>query len=285
MLLETLVSGLFLAAVYALAAFGLTIVFGVLDILNFAHGALLVLGAYIAVALVTHGVGFGFAAPMAVLAIALVGLVLQRVLFRRVERQAIAGLILSIGLIAIADTVILQVWGPDPYHLSRLVEGSFRVGDSALPRDHLLIIAIAISALGVAEFGIARAGWGKLLRATAEDAEAASLQGVPVGRVKTVAFTAGAGLAAFAGILIGTTTPIEPQLGENILIKAFIIIIIGGAGSTGGTLVGAAILGITEAFGSSYLNQTFAQLVPLIVLASVLFFRPQGVFGRASART
>jgi branched-chain amino acid transport system permease protein len=285
MLLETLVSGLFLAAVYALAAFGLTIVFGVLDILNFAHGALLVLGAYLVVALVARGVGFGFAAPVAVLAIALVGLVLQRTLFRRVERQAIAGLILSIGLIAIADTIILQVWGPDPYHLARLVEGSFRVGDSALPKDHLLIIAIAIIALGAAEVGIARAGWGKLLRATAEDDEAASLQGVPVGRVKTVAFTAGAGLAAFAGILIGTTTPIEPQLGENILIKAFIIIIIGGAGSTGGTLIGAAILGITEAVGTAYLDQTIAQLVPLVVLALVLFFRPQGVFGRASART
>lgn len=284
MLVDALASGLTLAAVYGLAAFGLAIVFGVLDILNFAHGALLVLGAYFVVEMITRGIPFWVAVPIAVLAVAVLGLVLQIALFRHVEREHIAGLILSIGLIAIIDTVVLQVWGPDPYRVDRLLDGSVEILGSNVPSDRLLIIGFAIVALGAAELGIARTGWGKLLRATAEDGEAASLQGVPVSRIKTITFAVGAGLAALAGAIIATTTPIIPQLGENILIKAFIIIIIGGVGSTGGALVGAVVLGMAEAFGVAYLNVGFAQLVPLVVLAIVLLVRPQGIFGRVAAR-
>jgi len=284
MLLQTLTSGLFLAALYSLAAFGLAIVYGVLDILNFAHGALIVLGAYLAVTFVQNDIPFWIAAPLAVLIIALVGLILQRFLFRRVEQQTIAGLVISIGLIAIANTIISVIWGPDQYSLPRLLGGSVAVGGTQLPQDRLLIIGIAVISLGLAELGIARTGWGKLLRATAEDDQAAALQGIPVARVKTIAFTVGAALAAIAGVLIGTAIPFDPQLGENFLIKAFIIIIIGGAGSTKGALVGAGILGVTEAFGASYLNAAVAQLVPLLVLAAVLFIRPQGVFGRVTER-
>lgn len=284
MLVDALASGLTLAAVYGLAAFGLAIVFGVLDILNFAHGALLVLGAYLVLELTTHGVPFWVAVLLGVLGVGLIGLILQLGLFRHVEREHIAGLILSIGLIAIIDTVVLQVWGPDPYRVPRLLDGSVRILGSQVPSDRLLIIAFAVVALGGAELGIARTGWGKLLRATAEDGEAASLQGVPVARIKTITFAVGAGLAALAGAIIATTTPIIPQLGENILIKAFIIVIIGGVGSTGGALVGALVLGMAEAFGVAYLNAGFAQLVPLVVLAAVLLIRPQGIFGRVSAR-
>lgn len=284
MFVDALASGLTLAAIYGLAAFGLAIVFGVLDILNFAHGALLVLGAYFVVEMTTHSIPFWVAVPISVLALGCIGLVLHVALFRQVEREHIAGLILSIGLISIIDTVVLQIWGPDPYRVDRLIGGSVKILGSNVPSDRLLIIGFAIVALGAAEVGIARTGWGKLLRATAEDSEAASLQGVPVARIKTIAFGVGAGLAALAGALIATTTPIVPQLGENILIKAFIIIIIGGVGSTGGALVGAAILGLAEAFGVAYLNAGFAQLVPLLVLVAALLLRPQGIFGRVTAR-
>lgn len=284
MFVDALASGLTLAAVYGLAAFGLAIVFGVLDILNFAHGALLVLGAYFVVEMTTRGVPFWVAVLIAVLAVGVIGLVLHVALFRHVEREHIAGLILSIGLIAIIDTVVLQIWGPDPYRVDRLLEGSVEIFGSNVPSDRLLIIGFAIVALGAAELGIARTGWGKLLRATAEDGEAASLQGVPVARIKTITFAVGAALAALAGAIIATTTPIIPQLGENILIKAFIIIIIGGVGSTGGALLGAVVLGMSEAFGVAYLNAGFAQLVPLVVLAIVLLVRPQGLFGRVAAR-
>jgi branched-chain amino acid transport system permease protein len=284
-LLQTLTSGLFLAAIYALAAFGLAIVYGVLDILNFAHGALLVLGAYLAFSFREGGAPLWLAAVLAVAAIALIGLVLQRLLFRRVEKEPVAGLVLSIGLIAIANSVILSAYGPDQYRLPRLLDGSLTIGDTQLPQDRLLIIAVAVTGLGLVELGIARAGWGKLLRATAEDDEAASLQGIPVARVKTIAFTAGAALAAVAGVLIATTTPFDAHLGENLLIKAFVIIIIGGVGSTKGALAGAGILGLAEAFSTTYLSTAIAQLVPLLVLAVVLLARPQGIFGRVTERT
>lgn len=284
MFVDALASGLLLAAVYGLAAFGLAIVFGVLDILNFAHGALLVLGAYGVVELMDRGVPYWAAVPLSILAMGLIGLVLQLVLFRRVEREHIAGLILSIGLIAIVDTVVLQVWGPDPHSVPRLLDGSVRIFGSNVPKDRLLIIGLAVVLLGLAELGIARTGWGKLLRATAEDGEAAALQSVPVARIKTITFAVGAGLAALAGAIIATTTPVVPQLGENFLIKAFVIIIIGGVGSTGGALIGAIALGLAEAFGVAYLNSGIAQLVPLVMLAIVLLVRPQGILGRQAVR-
>lgn len=285
MLLQTLTSGLFLAAVYSLAAFGLAIVYGVLDILNFAHGALLVMGAYLAFTFLERGMPLGLAAPLAVVSIGAVGVILQRLLFRRVERVPIAGLVMSIGLIAIANSVILTAYGPDQYRLPRLLEGSVTIAGTQLPQDRILVIAVAVIALGVTELGISRAGWGKLLRATAEDDEAASLQGVPVTRVKTIAFAGGAALAAVAGVLIGTTAPFDAHLGESLLIKAFVIIIIGGVGSTKGALVGAMILGLAEAFSITYLSTAIAQLLPLLVLAVVLFARPQGLFGRVTERT
>ena len=284
MILETIVSGLFLASTYALAAFGLAIVFGVLHILNFAHGALLLSGAYIAVEFVERGFNFFVALVLATAVIAGIGLFLERFLFRQVQHEHIAGLIVSIGLIAIAESIHLETWGPGQYNLPRLINGSFRIAGAIIPKDRLLIILIAAVSLSLAQLGINRTGWGKLLRATAEDHDAAVLQGVPVSRVQALAFAAGAALAAFAGIILGTTIPVEPALGESILIKAFIVIIIGGAGSTTGALVGALILGMTEAVGIVYLSTASAQLVPLLVLGAILMLRPQGMLGKASVR-
>jgi len=281
---QALASGLFLGALYGLAAFGLTIVYGVLGILNFAHGALLVLAAYLAAEFIVLGIPFWGACIFAIAVVAGLGALLELGIFRRVERDATAGLVVSIGLIAIVDSVILQVWGPDPYSLPRLAEGSTKALGASLLTDRLIIIAIAAAGLIGAELFISRAGWGKVLRAVASDADSAYLNGVSVKRVKTAAFTIGAALAALAGVLIGTATPFQGSLGEQFVLKAFIVIILGGVGSTKGTIGGALILGTAEAFGVAYLNIAVAQLVPLAVLAVVLLTRPQGLFGKVSQR-
>ena len=285
MFIETLMSGLLLAAIYSLAAFGLAIVFGVLDILNFAHGALMMLGAYIVFAFVDAGVNYWIAVPISVLTVGLLGLVLHVLLFRRVEREHIAGMILSIGLIAIVDTVVLEVWGPNASTLPRIRDNAVEIFGGTIPQDRILIIVVAAALLGSAELAIARTGYGKLLRATAEDSDSAALQGVPVARLKTIAFAIGAGLAAFAGAIIATTAPVTPHLGSDFLIKAFIIIIIGGVGSTGGVMAGALLLGLAEAFGLAYFSSAIAQLVPLVLLGAILLIRPQGMFGKVAART
>lgn len=284
MFLEAATSGFFLAATYAIAAFGLVIVFGVLDILNFAHGALLVLSAYLASSLIIGGVPYWIALVGIVAVMALAGMGLERTIFRRVEGEVIAGLVVSIGIIAIVDTAILRFWGPEPRTLPRLVEGSVSVGSATLPVDRLLIIAGVAVVLVLAQVALTRSRWGKILRATAQQQDAASLQGIPVDRVKTVAFGIGTALAALAGVVIASTVTFDTHLGESLVIKSFIVIIIGGVGSTTGAMVGASILGFAEAFGSAYFGVAVAQLIPLIALAAVLLVRPHGIFGRRLER-
>jgi len=284
MLVETIFAGLFLASIYALAAFGLAIVYGVLHVLNFAHGALLTLSAYLVFQLVTSGWPFWGAIIAVTVVAAGIGVLLELFLFRRVIDRPLSGLIISIGLIGIIDSLVAVGWGPDPRALPRMVDGSMTVFGGIIAKDRVLVVVIAIVGLGLAQLAITRAPWGKLLRATAEDREAAAMQGIPVLRVRTAAFVVGAGLAAVAGGIIGTTLPVEPGLGDNLILKAFIVIIVGGVGSTGGTLLGAAVVGLAEALSISYMPTSTAQLVPLAVLIVILLTRPQGIAGTLNER-
>ncbi|MDZ7676175.1 MAG: branched-chain amino acid ABC transporter permease [Acidimicrobiales bacterium] len=283
MLVETLFAGLFLAAIYALAAFGLAIVYGVLHVLNFAHGALLTLSAYLVFELVSSGWSLWPAIAVVTVITAALGVVLELLLFRRVIDRPLSGLIISIGLIGIIDSIVVVEWGPDPRALPTMLEGSVTILGGIIAKDRVLVVAIAIVGLGLAQLAITRTPWGKLLRATAEDREAAALQGVPVLRVRTAAFVAGAGLAAVAGGIIGTTLPVEPALGDNLVLKAFIVIIVGGVGTTGGTLLGAGV-GLAEALSIAYLPTSAAQLAPLAVLIVILLTRPQGIVGTLTER-
>lgn len=284
MFVEALTSGLFLAAIYAIASFGLVIVFGVLDILNFAHGAMLVLSAYLASSLIVGGTPLWLALPLVVAGMGIFGMALERVVFRRVEGDVIAGLVVSIGIIAIVDTLILQVWGPEPRSLPQFVDGAVTIGSATVPLDRLMIIAAVAVILVLAQLALTRSRWGKVLRATAQQQDAAALQGIPVERVKAIAFALGTALAALAGVVISTTVTFDAHLGESLVIKAFIVIIIGGVGSTTGAMAGAVVLGFAEAFSSAYAGVGTAQLVPLLVLAAVLLLRPQGIFGRRLER-
>lgn len=284
MLVETLFAGLFLASLYALAAFGLAIVYGVLHVLNFAHGALLTFGAYLVYQLVNSGWPLWPAILAVTGLMAVVGVVLELLLFRRVIDRPLSGLIISIGLIGIIDSLVVVEWGPDPKALPRMISGSVTMFGGIIAKDRIVVVAIAILGLGLAQLAITRSSWGKLLRATAEDRDAAALQGVPVLRVRTAAFVIGAGLAAFAGGIIGTTLPVEPALGDNLILKAFIVIIVGGVGSTGGTLLGAAVVGLAEAVSIAYLPTATAQVAPLAVLVVILLTRPQGIVGTLTER-
>lgn len=284
LLVAALVNGLMLAAVYALVALGLTVVFGLLDIVNFAHGQMILIGAYLVVSLVAHSLNFWAALVVAVVVVALVGALLERVVFRPVESVPINGLLVSIGLIAIGQNVIRAVWGPNQQIVPPPVSVVWHVGGATVPMSRVVIVAGSVLVLGALSLFLYRTRAGKALRATAQNRDAAELVGIPVARVNNLAFAAGAGLAALAGGFLAMQFPVEPLLADSPLVMGFIVLILGGAGSPLGAVLGAMVIGLTESLCTALLSSEAAQIVPFVILALILFVRPEGIVRIGSDR-
>lgn len=274
---QALLNGLMLASVYALVALGLTLVFGLLDIVNFAHGQLLLLGAYLTFAVVDAGAPYVVALLVSVVVVSCIGLVLDAALFARVRATPINGLLISIGLIAILVNVIHEIWGPTPRNVPPPVQHVFRVGDVSLSASRLMIIVGTLVVLGALSWFLQRTRAGMALRATAQNAEAAQLMGIAIERTRHASFAVGSGLAALAGSFLAAVFPVEPVLGESPLVKGFIVLIIGGAGSPLGAVLGAVILGFAESFGVTLWSTGTAELLTFVLLIAILFLRPQGL--------
>ena len=274
---QSMLNGLMLASVYALVALGLTLVFGILDIVNFAQGSLLLLGAYLAFAFVDNGIGYWFALPMVVIAVSLLGAMLDVSLFARVRAVPINGLLISIGLIAVFSNVFHEIWGPDTYNLPSPITSVVTIGSVRLPTVRLVLIAATVVVLiGVAWFLRATRA-GTALRALAQQPEADLLMGVRVERYRHAAVGVSAGLAALGGALLAAVFPVTPTLGEGPLVKGFIVLIIGGAGSPLGAVLGALLLGISESVGITYWSAGGAEVLAFALLIIILFIRPTGL--------
>ena len=274
---QSAVNALMLASVYALVALGLTLVFGVLDIVNFAQGHLLLLGAYLAYSFVNEGWSYWVALPVVVVLVGVLGAVLDVGLFARVRSTPINGLLLSIGLIAVLANTIQEAWGPDPHNVPPPVTAVLRLGSVRLPVTRLIVIeSTLLVLLGVAWY-LRRTRMGTATRAVAQQPEAAALMGIPVERYRHAAVALSAGLAALGGALLAAVFPVTPVLGEAPLVKGFIVLIIGGAGSPLGAVLGALIFGTAESFGITYWSAGGAEALAFVLLIVVLFFRPTGL--------
>lgn len=266
-------------------ASGLTIIFGVLGILNFAHGALYMLGAYFAFSVVKYlGLPFWIALAVAPLGVAVVAVLIERLLLWRVyDRHITFGLLLTFALLLILDDAVRLVWGAgyqivDP---PALLQGTFSLLGAVYPIYSLFIIFSGI-AIGLTVWLLfARTHIGKTVRAAAIDREMAEAVGIDVSRVYTLVFAFGAGLAALGGVLAAPMRALGPSMGDRIIIESFIVVVIGGLGSFPGALVGALILGFIHGFGGRWLPD-FDIVLPYVGMALVLLLRPQGLLGRTS---
>lgn len=275
---QQLLNGLMQGSVYALLALGLTLIFGLLGVLNFAQGQFIALGAYVAFALMGLGLSL-FAAFLGAIVVAyVIGAVLERLLFRRVKDEPIKGLLISVGLIAIGEAVFLHVWGPDSRQLATPFRGEVvHFGSLAVIPDRLVIFGLAVGVFaGLALF--LRTRWGKAMRATAQSRDAAFLMGIPVSRVVNASFATGTALGAALGVLMAGVFFFDPFMGDVPLLKGFIAIIIGGPASPLGALVGGVLLGVIEALGAGYLSSNFQDGIAFITLILVLLIRPRGLF-------
>ena len=282
-LLQLIMNGIVAGGVYALVALGLTLIFGVLGIINFAHGEFYMLGAYLGLVLSLHvGVPFFAALPLAMGAIALGGIAAERLVFRPLRRTSPTNSIISsFGLAVALQTAALHVFGPQP----AVIPTSFAAIPVSFLGVHLtlqrLLIPLIAGALVLVFHLLVRNTWmGLSLRAVSQKPTAASLMGVDVNRVAAATFAIGTALAAAAGVLIGSVFLMQPTMGSMVVLKSFTVVILGGMGNVYGAVGAGLLLGITESLTAGFLTNDFKDLVAFLVVVLVLLFWPAGLFGR-----
>jgi branched-chain amino acid transport system permease protein len=269
-----------------LAAAGLSLTFGVLRVLNVAHGELLMVGGYATFWLFTLWQIDPFLSLLGVgPAMFVLGLLLYAVLFRFVvradeEARIKNSLLIGFGLTLVLHALAIQLWTADERAVTTAYSGAvLRLGPIAIPLLRLSSLLFAFAILAALHLFLARTRWGRAIRATAEDWEAAALMGIPVGRTYLLAFALGTALAGIAGGLVSISYSISPSIGMEWTLKALIVIVLAGLGSLFGSFAGGILLGLAESMSVVFLGGPYREVVGLMLFLLVLLVRPQGLFG------
>jgi len=283
-LAQQLTNGMVNGMTYVLIATGLTLVFGVLHIINFAHGEFYMLGAfftYFAVKLL--GLDYISAAVVATLGVAVLGIFANRLFFWPLRKEHEFTILLSsLGLGLLLTNGGELLFGADPKYVpSPFADSIIEVGQLVITQQRVLIFFVGAVVLILLNLFIRRTRMGKMMRATAQNPEGAALTGVNIRQVYTVTFVLACGLAALAGAMVGPTSMIFPTIGGWAVLKGFIVVILGGLGSIPGAVIGGLALGIIESLAGGYISLGFAQAIGYAIIIVVLLFRPQGLFGTA----
>jgi branched-chain amino acid transport system permease protein len=288
-MLQVLLNGVVLGTVYALIALGLTMVFSIMRVVNFAHGQMYMLGAFVVYYLYGQfGWPFWLALPAAAVALALVGVAFNRFFFQPVLATATReenSMLMAVGTALLLENLALTLFGEKQRGVPDVVDGAIIFGDVAeggviLTYPNLLVTAVAaVSIVGLLAF-VQYTRPGRALRAVAQDKDAARLQGVDVKATTTLGFAIGAALAGLAGGLLVTVYGVNAGVGTNISTKAFIMIMIGGAGVSSGAIVGGVMLGFAEAIGYDLLPGSVTYLLIFVAMIVFLVFKPNGMFGK-----
>lgn len=287
LVLQQVVNGVTIGVVYALIAVGLTLVFGILDVINFAHGEFYMIGAFLTHAL-TVGLGLDYfvALLLTIAGGAVVGLVAERLTLRPLKNRHLFTVVLStLGLSIFLQNGALLMLGPDPREIE-LAWGSrpLIIGGVVITWLRVAVLITGAVLIVVLTWFIRRTVWGMAMRAVATNRAAAALMGVPVDRIYALTFAIGAALAGVAGGLLGAMFTIEPSMGEWAVVKAFSVVIMGGMGNVPGAVLGGIMLGVAESLGAGFLpgGTSYKDGIGYAMLILVLLLRPQGLFGRAA---
>ena len=294
---EQSLNGLQFGLMLFLLAAGLTLVFGIMDMINLAHGSLYMLGAFVAASLAQATGSFVLGVLLAVPATALLGMALEVTLLRTLyARDHLSQVLATFALILILNELVRIVWGPDAsLAMPQALSGPVQVLPGLMyPAYRLVIIAVGLAVAALLYLLIAKTRVGMLVRAGASNREMALAMGVDIKRLFTIVFGAGAALCALAGAMLAPLLAVQVGMGENILILAFVVVVIGGIGSVRGALVGALVVGVADTIGRAFLPIAFGAFLPpqfasaagpavasvmiYLLMATVLFFRPQGLF-------
>ncbi|BES69222.1 branched-chain amino acid ABC transporter permease [Marinobacter nanhaiticus D15-8W] len=278
---QHIVNAMVLGSTYALLGIGLTIIFGIMRVVNFAHGELYTLGAYVAYGMVALLKLDFFSSILVAAAVGmLVGALIEFVFLRRKDLKNIDEVMLiMIGIMIVMQNLELLAWGgvakiiPTPFSQEPISFGSISIAPT-----RLFVFGVAAILLFIFYLGIERTRFGLAIRATFQDQDAARIVGVNVKRIYTLTFALGSAMAAVAGALLAPMFVATPMMGDLASLKAFAIVILGGLGNLGGAALGGFLLAFIEEFGASYISSAYRDAFGFLVIIIVMLFRPQGLF-------
>jgi branched-chain amino acid transport system permease protein len=280
-LLPQLLHGLVFGAALGLLALGLTVIFGLLGVMNFAHGELYMLGAYAGIAVIGVAHSFWVALLAAPILVGIVAALTEMTTLRPIyRREPLYGLILTFGLALVFREGARQIWGGDMRRILPPVTGSTPLLGMTYPNYRLFLLGAASVILLALWLFFTRTRAGIVVRAAVQDAEMLDGLGVDVRRVFTLTFAASGALAALAGLLLAPVFTVYPQMGVEMILLAFIVVILGGMGSMGGSVVAAFVIGIAQSLFSLWMNPQRVAIAIFGIMIVVLIVRPRGFFGR-----
>jgi branched-chain amino acid transport system permease protein len=279
-LAQSILNGLAAGWIYVLIAVGLTLVFGIMNIVQFAHGEIYMLGAYFSYYLLTlYGLNFWLTLPINVLIMSLVGLALERFFFRPFRGRFEPNIIVAIGLMILLQTIAVVVFGSYSHAMPSMIPGSLTFSGITLSWDRLLSIFIGIVLIGALLLIVQNTKIGQAMMAVSQNAPAAALQGISVNRISATGLAVGCALAAIAGSLMGSLFGTTPFMGTLAITKGIAVIILGGLGSIPGAIVGGIILGLIDGVVPAFLSTTLASVIGFVIIIIILLIKPRGLFG------
>jgi len=279
--LQLTLNGLAFGGLVFLLAAGLSVIFGLMDVLNLAHGSFYMLGAYVGVVLLRAIGTFWLALVVAPLVLAAVGAVMEVLFFRRLYRRGhLMQVLLTFGFSLVFVDLVRWRFGPQnqPFPVPSELRGAIPILDFQFPVYRVFVIAVAALVGAALLFGWRRLKVGAILRAGVADTEMVGLLGIDLARVFTLTFAFGAALAGLGGVIAGPYLAVYPGMDENVLILALVVVVVGGLGSVEGALAGAVLIGLANSFGT-FFRQDLSIALVFAVMAAVLLVRPRGLFG------
>jgi branched-chain amino acid transport system permease protein len=279
-LVQSFINGLALGWIYILIAMGLSLVFGTMRILQFAHGEVYMLGAYaVYYFVVMHGLPFLVAMPLCMATGLVLGLILERFFFRPMTGEFLPTIMIALGVMIVLQAAVTVGFGVTPKSIPSFAPRAVDVAGLRLGSDRLIAVAVSIALILLLYFFLKRTKLGQALTAAAQHREASLLMGINPIQMSVTAMAIGGAMASVAGGLMGSIFPINPVMGGTALVKGLIIIILGGMGSLPGVVVGGLILGFIDGVAPVVSGAATAAIAPLFIVTIILVLRPQGLFG------
>jgi branched-chain amino acid transport system permease protein len=293
---QQLVNGITLGSVYALIAVGYTMVYGVIELINFAHGEIYMMGAFLSFTMVTRfGINLWLAFPITMLVCAVMGIILDIVAYRPLRKAPrLAALITAIGMSLFLQNLALIIWGsqiqayplfPEPSIPEFLFKPAVTIGEVVITWLQIFILMVTTAMMAILHSIIHHTKIGTAMRAVAQDKETAALMGINVNRVISFTFAIGSAMGAVAGILVGIYyNAIWPTMGYIAGIKAFAAAVLGGIGSVPGAMFGGGVLGMAEVMGAGYISSAYRDGIAYAVMILVIIFKPSGILGKSTQK-